>query len=392
MLNYIIRRLVYMLPTLLIISLVAFFVVQLAPGDFLTKYKLNERISQETLQSIAKHLGLETPCEPLEWQWQGCLDRYLRWLKGVIWESQSTDPHTGQRWQVWSVIFSIDNNFPFVHGFPFIHWNPDFGFSFETNQPVATLFWERLPLTLLVTVPTFLFAWLISLPLGIYSATRQYSLGDNIFTLLGFAGLSIPNFFLALVLMYWLVISAIPTFCGWGWEFFCTGNPGASVGGLFTQAHMSGSPWPWDWTLNKWLDYLWHLWPAVLIIGSSSIASLMRVMRGQLLDILNSQYIMTARAKGLREGVVVYKHAVRNALNVMITIFGQSLPGLISGALITAIVLNFPTVERLFFDGLRAYDDYLVQTLLMFFAVLLLLGNLLADIMLAWADPRIRYD
>ncbi|MDW8141627.1 MAG: ABC transporter permease, partial [Candidatus Bipolaricaulota bacterium] len=129
-----------------------------------------------------------------------------------------------------------------------------------------------------------------------------------------------------------------------------------------------------------------------LVIGSSSIASLMRVMRGQLLDILNSQYIMTARAKGLKESVVVYKHAVRNALNVMITIFGQSLSGLISGALITAIVLNFPTVERLFYDGLRAYDDYLVQTLLMFFAILLLLGNLLADIMLAWADPRIRYD
>ncbi|MCS6903134.1 MAG: ABC transporter permease [Candidatus Bipolaricaulota bacterium] len=392
MLNYILRRLIYMLPTLLIISLVAFFVVQLAPGDFLTKYKLNERISQETLQSIAKHLGLETPCEPLEWQWQGCLDRYWRWLKGVIWESQSTDPRTGQQWQVWSFQFSIDSNFPFVHGFPFIHWNPDFGFSFETNQPVATLFWERLPLTLLVTIPTFLFAWLISLPLGIYSATRQYSLGDNIFTLLGFAGLSIPNFFLALVLMYWLVISVIPTFCSWGWGFFCTGNAGASVGGLFTQAHMAGSPWPWDWTLTKWLDYLWHLWPAVLVIGSSSIASLMRVMRGQLLDILNSQYIMTARAKGLKESVVVYKHAVRNALNVMITIFGQSLPGLISGALITAIVLNFPTVERLFYDGLRAYDDYLVQTLLMFFAILLLLGNLLADIMLAWADPRIRYD
>lgn len=392
MLNYIVRRLVYMVPTLLIISLVAFFVVQLAPGDFLTKYKLNERISQETLQSIAKHLGLEIPCEPLEWQWQGCLNRYLRWLKGVIWESQSADPVTGQKWQVWSLKFAIDGNFPFVHGFPFIHWNPDFGFSFETNQPVAKLFWERLPLTLLVTVPTFLFAWLISLPLGIYSATRQYSLGDNIFTLFGFAGLSIPNFFLALVLMYWLVISAIPTFCGWGWSFFCTGSPGASVGGLFTQANMSGSPWPWDWTLHKWLDYLWHLWPAVLVIGTSSIASLMRVMRGQLLDILNSQYIMTARAKGLKEGVVVYKHAVRNALNVMITIFGQSLPGLISGALITAIVLNFPTVERLFFDGLRAYDDYLVQTLLMFFAVLLLLGNLLADIMLAWADPRIRYD
>ncbi len=382
MLNYIVRRLIYMIPTMLVISIVAFFVVQLAPGDFLTKYKLNERISQETLQNIARHLGLEKPCEPLQWQWSGCVERYWRWLKGILFSSESTDPATGQRWQVWSVSSQ----------FPFIHWNPDFGFSFETNQPVSKLFWERLPLTLLVTIPTFLFAWAISLPLGIYAATRQYSLGDNIFTLLGFAGLSIPNFFLALVLMYWLVVSLTPTLCSWGWQFFCAGNPGASVGGLFIQEHMGGSPWPWEWSLRKWLDYLWHLWPAVLVIGGSSIAGLMRIMRGQMLDILGSQYIMTARAKGLSERVVIYKHAVRNALNVMISIFGQSLPGLIGGALITAIVLNFPTVERLFYDALRAYDDYLVQTLLMFFAILLLLGNLLADIMLAWVDPRIRYD
>jgi peptide/nickel transport system permease protein len=382
MLNYIVRRLVYMIPTMLIISMVAFLVVQLAPGDFLTKYKLNERISQETLQNIAKHLGLENPCEPLQGQWEGCFERYWRWLKGILFVSESPDPLTGKKWQVWSLSTQ----------FPFIHWNPDFGFSFETNQPVSKLFWERLPLTLLVTIPTFLFAWLISLPLGIYAATRQYSLGDNVFTLLGFAGLSIPNFFLALVLMYWLVVSVTPAFCSWEWQFFCTGNPGASVGGLFVQQHMAGSPWPWDWSLRKWLDYLWHLWPAVLVIGGSSIAGLMRVMRGQMLDILGAQYIMTARAKGLSERLVIYKHAVRNALNVMVSIFGQSLPGLIAGALITAIVLNFPTVERLFYDALRAYDDYLVQTLLMFFAILLLLGNLLADIVLAWVDPRIRYD
>lgn len=382
MLNYIVRRLLYMIPTMLVISIVSFFVVQLAPGDFLTKYKLNERISQETLQNIAKNLGLEKPCEPLEGQWSGCMERYWRWLKGILVSSDSVDPATGQRWHVWS----IDTQFPFIH------WNPDFGFSFETNQPVAKLFWERLPLTLLVTIPTFLFAWLISLPLGIYAATRQYSVGDTIFTLLGFAGLSIPNFFLALVLMYWLVVSLTPTLCSWGWQFFCAGNPGASVGGLFVQEHMGGSPWPWNWSVKKWLDYLWHLWPAVLVIGSSSIAGLMRIMRGQMLDILGSQYIMTARAKGLNERVVIYKHALRNALNVMISIFGQSLPGLIGGALITAIVLNFPTVERLFYEALRAYDDYLVQTLLMFFAMVLLLGNLLADVMLAWADPRIRYD
>jgi len=150
--------------------------------------------------------------------------------------------------------------------------------------------------------------------------------------------------------------------------------------------------WPWQWTWGKFLDYLWHLWPVVLVLGTSALAGLIRVMRGQLLDILGSPYIQTARAKGLSERVVIWKHAVRNAVNPMISIFGQFLPFLISGALVTAIVLNIPTVELLYYQSLLNKDEYLILTTLTFFAVMLLLGNLLADILLALVDPRIRYD
>jgi peptide/nickel transport system permease protein len=160
-----------------------------------------------------------------------------------------------------------------------------------------------------------------------------------------------------------------------------------SVGGLFSQKYIS-SPW----SLDKFADYLQHLWPIVLVVGGSSLAGLMRIMRGQMLDILGSQYIKTAHAKGLREKTVIYKHAVRNAINPMITIFGQALGGLLAGSLITAIVMNIPNVERLFFEAIGKQDEMLTMAILMLFAVALLIGNLLADIALGLVDPRIRYD
>jgi peptide/nickel transport system permease protein len=163
------------------------------------------------------------------------------------------------------------------------------------------------------------------------------------------------------------------------------------VGGIFHQKYM-GSPAPWTWSWGKFLDYLWHMWPVVLVLGTGAMAGLIRVMRGTLLDILNSNYVQTARAKGLRERIVIYKHAVRNAINPMISIFGQFLPFLISGALVTAIVLNIPTVDLLYYQSLLNADAYLILTILTFYAFMLLLGNLLADILLALVDPRIRYD
>jgi len=308
---------------MLVISALSYFVIQLAPGDFLTRLKLNPRIDQETLLKQAKTLGLDKPA------WQ----RYLIWLQGIV-----------------------------LRG--------DFGYSFEHHRKVWDLFIERLPATALITLPVFVFAWLISLPIGIYSATHQYSVGDNAFTFTTFLSLSIPDFFFALVLMFFLV------------EVFAV----QSVGGLFSQQFIAAG---WSWA--KFWDYLQHLWPVVLVIGTGASAGLMRFMRGTMLDILNAHYVQTARAKGLNEHKVVYKHALRNAVNPMITIFGQSLSGLIQGALITAIVFNLPNVERLYFNALSIQDEYLTMTLLMFFATLLLVGNLLADIALAVVDPRIRY-
>jgi len=324
MISYIIRRTLYMLPTLLIISFVSFGIFQLMPGNFLNQYRLNPRFNQEAVEQFARNFGLDKP-------W---IVRYGIWLKNIL-----------------------------TRG--------DFGYSFEMHQPVTALFLQRLPATLLISIPVFIFVWLFSIPIGIYSATHQYSVGDHTFTFLGFVGLSIPNFFFALVLMYLLVV------------YFGAG----SVGGLFSQGYISA---PWSWA--KFKDYLWHLWPAVVVIGTSSMAGLLRYMRGNLLDILGEQYVVSARAKGLAERMVIYKHAVRNAINPLITMFGMSLPGLISGSLITAIVMDLPNVERLYWDALLKQDEYVVMTILMFFAVALLLGNLLADIMLAWVDPRIRYD
>lgn len=324
MIGFILRRVANMVPTLFFISLFSYFIIDLAPGDFYTRLRLNERIDQQRLNEQAARLGLDKPA------WQ----RYFIWVGGILTQG-------------------------------------DFGYSFEHNRPVWDLFAERLPATLMITLPVFIFTWLLAIPIGVFSATHQYSAGDNVFTSLAFLSLSIPSFFFALVLMFLLV------------EVFDV----RSVGGLFSQQYIA-APWSWE----KFIDFLHHLWPVVLVLGTGAAASLMRFMRGTMLDILNSQYVQTARAKGLHEQKVIYKHALRNAINPMITIFGQSLPALISGALITAIVFNLPNVERLYFNALRIQDEYLTITILMFFAVTLLVGNLLADIALAIVDPRIRYD
>lgn len=215
-----------------------------------------------------------------------------------------------------------------------------------------------------------IFTWVIALAIGIYSATHQYSIGDRIFTFLGFIGLSIPGFLLALILMFVAVF------------YF-----DQSVGGLFSPKYVDA-----PWNLAKILDMLKHIWIPVIIIGMSGTAGLIRVMRGNLLDILGQQYILTARAKGLKERIVVFKHAVRVAINPLISMAGMSLPGIISGETLTSIVLNLPTTGPLFLTALQTQDMFLAGTFLMFLAMMLVLGNLLADFALAWADPRIRYD
>ncbi|MCX7796487.1 MAG: ABC transporter permease, partial [bacterium] len=246
----------------------------------------------------------------------------------------------------------------------------DFGWSFYYEKPVKELVGERLALTLVLSVVTLIFTWALAIPIGVYSATHQYSWGDNLFTFLGFIGLSIPGFLLGLLLMFISVF------------YF-----NQSVGGLFSPQYVNA-----PWTLGKVIDLFRHLWIPVIIIGLSGTAGLIRIMRGNLLDILGQQYVLTARAKGLMESIVIWKHAVRVAINPLISSLGMSLPGIISGESLVSIVLNLPTTGPLFLEALMRQDMFLAGSFLMFLTMALVVGNFLADLGLAWADPRIRYE
>ncbi len=325
-----------MLPLLLIVSFLSFALIYMMPGNYLTRAKMNPQFTKQSLHELEVYYGLNRPF----------LQQYWRWLELIVTKG-------------------------------------DFGLSFDSRLPVFyTLFigggtgfvGSRLWWTLIISISTMVLTWLFAIPMGIYSATHQYKVSDHTLTFFGFLGLSIPNFFLALVLLWILV------------DVFHTGVYGLGVGGLLNNRFI-GTPW----TFAKFLNLLWHIWPAWVVIGTSGIAGLLRYMRGMLLDNLSLPYVQTARAKGLSERVVIYKHAVRNAINPLVSMLGMSLPGLVSGTLVSAIVLNLPTVERAFWQALQAQDQYVIMGGLLFFSLFLLVGNLLADILLAWVDPRIRY-
>jgi peptide/nickel transport system permease protein len=245
----------------------------------------------------------------------------------------------------------------------------DFGESFEFKVPVGDLIWGRLALSVALSMFALIFGWGISIPLGVYSATHRYTIPDYLITVLQFIGIAVPSFLLALVLM---VLAS-----SWGMD----------VGGLYSQGYAT-APWSWD----KFVDLLKHLWIPVIVISAGSTAWLTRVMRANLLDVLNMQYIQTARAKGLQEGTVIWKHAVRNGIHPLVMALGGVLPALISGEVLVSIVLNLPTAGPLYVNALIKQDMYLAITMLMFLAILLIIGNLLADLLLAWVDPRVRLE
>jgi peptide/nickel transport system permease protein len=246
----------------------------------------------------------------------------------------------------------------------------DFGEAFAYNMPVSELVKARLGFTVLISTLTLIFSWVVAIFVGVYSATHRYTAPDYIITVLQFIGLAVPNFMLALILM--MVGQQV-----FHWE----------VGGLYSRAFENA-----PFNFAKFVDLLKHLWIPIVVIGASGTAWLSRVMRANLLDVLNMQYVQTARAKGLNENVVVWKHAVRNAIHPLIMVLGGSLPGIISGETIVAIVLNLPTTGPLYFNALLNKDMYLAGTFLMFLSIMLLVGNLGADMLLAWVDPRIRYE
>lgn len=327
MLQYIVRRILYMIPTLFFISVVTFVIIQLPPGDYLTTLvsgmaQQGETVSPEALQALEEQYGLGQPVYV----------QYWKWISGII-----------------------------TRG--------DFGRSFEWNRPVSDLIWNRLGFTLLLSLSTLIFSWLVALAFGIYSAVNQYSIGDHIVSFIGFFGLATPDFMLALVLMYV------------AFRFF-----GQSVGGLFSPEYAEA---PWSW--GKFVDLLAHLWIPIIIIGTSGITSLMRTMRANLLDELRKPYVVTARARGLSERKLLMKYPVRLALNPFVSTAGWALPGLISGEVIVAVVLSLPTTGPLLLRALQSQDMYLAGSFIMMLSVLSVIGTLLSDIALAWLDPRIRY-
>jgi peptide/nickel transport system permease protein len=327
MTTFIIRRLLMMIPILVGISVITFVIIQLPPGDFLTTYVAElttsgESVDQAELEALKRRFGLD---EPLYMQ-------YFKWA--------------------WN----------FVRG--------DFGHSFEWNRPVADLIGERLALTVTISTLTLLFTWAVSIPIGVYSAVRQYSWLDHVLTLVGFIGLATPNFLLALVLLW-----------------FSYAYLGMSVGGLFSP-QFADAPW----TFGKFVDLLTHVWIPVVIVGTGHTAKFIRIIRGNLLDELKKQYVVTARAKGLSETRLILKYPVRVAINPLVSTIGWTLPELVSGIAITAVVLNLPTTGPLLLKALMSQDMQLAGTFIMFLSLLTLIGTLISDILLAWVDPRIRFE
>src|SRR5579884_695108 len=326
MLAYVLRRLVMMIPTLLVASLLIFAIIRLPPADFVTTLVAQAAQSgsssdQASMQALRHQYGLDLPLYV----------QYGRWMLGLL------------------------------HG--------DLGYSFEWQRSVGPLIQNQLLYTILLSLMSMVFMWVVALPIGIYSATHQYSILDHVLTFIGFLGLSVPDFMLGLL---YLFVTA-----------FYFHQP---VGGLYSPG-MENAPF----SLAKLIDLFDHLiWPTI-ILGVGGTAQLIRIMRGNLLDILGQQFITTARAKGLREAVVINKYAVRVAINPLISVMGMQIPNLISGATILGIVLSIPTVGPLLLRALIDVDMYLAGSILLFAVALLMVGNLLADIALAWADPRIRY-
>jgi len=351
--HLILKRLLWMIPTLFAISFISFGLIQLPPGDYLSSYitalaETGEPVAEEQVAALRLRYDLDSPF----------IIQYLKWLNNLL-------PFGFSRQETGSYLRMANGNL----NWPSFKW-PDLGMSFEWNRQVTELIGERLLLTILISVATLLFTWALAIPIGIYSAVRQYSWGDYAFSVLGFIGLAIPNFLLALVFMYI------------GYSFF-----GVSAGGLFSPAYQDA-----PWSVARFADLLAHLWIPVIVIGTAGTAGLIRVMRGNLLDELPRQYVMTARAKGLAPWKLLLKYPVRIALNPLISTIGWVLPGIISGSVITAVVLGLPTTGPLLLRALQNQDMYLAGSMVMILSLLTVIGTLISDILLLWLDPRIRYE
>ncbi len=325
MLTFIARRILIMVPTMVAISIITFIIIQLPPGDYLSTMiaeleSQGENVDRSRIEALRAQYGLDKPM----------IQQYAVWAIGLL--------------------------------------QGDYGFSFEYQLPVADVVGDRIFLTFVLNFATILFIWAVAFPIGIYSATRQYSIGDYGLTFIGFLGLATPNFLLALVLLY----------LGNVWF-------GTSIGGLMDPSYIDQ-----PWSMDKVLSVLEHLWVPVVVIGTSGTAAMIRRLRANLLDELQKQYVTTARAKGLGPMKTLVKYPLRMSLNPFIADIGNMLPQVVSGSAVVSMVLSLPTTGPMLIEALQSQDMYLAGSFLMFLALLTVVGMFLSDLALAWLDPRIR--
>ena len=328
MAKYIAKRILYMIPTLFVISIISFVIIQLPPGDFLTSYvatlrQQGENIDADSIKALEDQYGLNQPVYV----------QYGKWITGIV-----------------------------TRG--------DFGLSFEWRRPVSELIWERLGLTVIISLFTILLTWVIAIPTAVYVATHQYSFLDYLMSFISFIGLGTPGFLIALVYL-WIMLSAF----------------GVNAAGLFSEQYLNA-----PWSLAKFTDMLGRVWAPVLILALENTAAIVRTVRANLLDELNKPYVETARAKGLKERILIWKYPVRVALNPFFSTVGWTLAALVSGETLVAVVLSIPTSGPLLLRALQSQDMYLAGAFVLLLSALTVIGTLLSDILLAVADPRIRLE
>ncbi|HWV02341.1 MAG TPA: ABC transporter permease [Devosia sp.] len=324
--NFFVRRLLFVIPTLIAVSFISFLVINLPPGDFVDHLaaqaaRTGDLMTPDEKTALRHTYGLDQPV-PVQ---------YVRWVAGIV-----------------------------LHG--------DFGYSFTWKLPVAELIWQKLGLTALLSIFSLTVIWIIAIPIGIYSAVRRYSLADYTFTVFGFLGLAVPNFLLALAVMYIVFV------------YF-----GQDVGGLFSEAYVD-APWSWD----KAVDLAGHIWLPTLVLAASGTASVIRIIRANLIDELHKPYVMAGRAKGLPEFRLLMKYPVRHALNPFVSGLNDILVDIVSGSTIVSIVMGLQTTGPLLLRALRDEDSYMAAGFILMLSVLTVVGTLLSDLLLGWLDPRIR--
>ncbi|HMO57535.1 MAG TPA: ABC transporter permease [Roseiflexaceae bacterium] len=328
MLQYIVRRVLLMIPTLIVISIISFTIIQLPPGDFLSAYVANLRqqgdsIDAEQIRALEEQYGLNQPVYV----------QYYKWMSGIL-----------------------------LRG--------DWGRSFEWQKPVSELIWDRIGITMLISLLTILLSWAIAIPVGVYSATHQYSFLDYFMSFVSFFGLGTPSFLIALIAL-WVGLAMF----------------GVNISGLFSERFLNQ-----PWSVEKVLDMLSRIWLPVVILAIDNTASVIRTLRANMLDELNKPYVETARAKGVHETRLIWKYPVRVALNPFFSTVGWTLAALVSGETLVSVVLSYQTSGPLLLRALTSQDMYLAGSFVMLLSVMTVIGTLVSDILLAWADPRIRME